>query len=74
MQKKLTISIDERIYNALHEVIGTGKISRFIETLVSPHVLEDHLANGYREMAEDEVREQEAEDWIESTIVDVDLD
>lgn len=38
MQKKLTITIDEEVYARLHSVIGRRRISRFIETLVRPHV------------------------------------
>jgi predicted CopG family antitoxin len=37
MQKKLTVTIDEEVYNGLRAVIGPGKISRFIEELVRPH-------------------------------------
>src|SRR5438874_12500405 len=36
MQKKLTITLDERVYNGLHTVIGRRRISRFIESLVRP--------------------------------------
>ena len=39
MQKKLTITIDETVYRRLHERIGAGGISQFIEQLVRPHVL-----------------------------------
>ena len=33
MQRKLTITIDEQVYTRLHEVVGRGRISRFIEEL-----------------------------------------
>ncbi len=36
MQKKLTITIDEQIYDGLHSIIGRRKISQFIESLVRP--------------------------------------
>jgi mRNA interferase MazF len=39
VQKKLTITIDERVYKGLHNVIGRRRISRFIESLVRPHVI-----------------------------------
>ena len=39
MQRKLTVTIDEEVYNGLRAVIGPGKISRFIEELVRPHVV-----------------------------------
>ena len=71
MQKKLTITIDERVYNGLHSVIGPRRISRFIEGLVRPHVLNKDLEEGYQQMAQDEAREQEALEWSEATIGDV---
>ena len=39
MQKKLTITVDERVYDGLHSVIGRRRISRFIESLVRPYVI-----------------------------------
>lgn len=41
MHKKLTISIDEQVYDGLYEVVGKGSISQFIEDLVRPHVITD---------------------------------
>jgi predicted CopG family antitoxin len=71
MQKKLTITVDERVYEGLHQVVGRHKISRFIETLVRPHVLPPDLVTAYRDMAADEVREAEALEWAEATVGDV---
>ena len=71
MQKKLTITLDERIYEGLHAVIGRGNISQFIERLVRPYVLDVDLEAGYRAMAEDEAHEAAALEWAEATIGDV---
>ncbi|MBI3245136.1 MAG: addiction module antitoxin [Deltaproteobacteria bacterium] len=71
MQKKLTITIDEQVYARLHSVIGRRRISRFIETLVRPHVSKSHLEATYKEMAQDEQREAEALEWAEGTVGDV---
>jgi len=71
MQKKLTITVDEQVYAGLHQVIGRHKISRFIESLVRPHVVSRDLIAAYREMAADEAREAEAHEWAEATIADV---
>jgi predicted CopG family antitoxin len=71
MQKKLTITVDEQVYDGLHQVVGRHKISRFIESLVRPHVVHEDLMAAYREMAADEAREAEAHEWAESLIVDV---
>jgi predicted CopG family antitoxin len=71
MQKKLTITIDERVYEGLHKVIGRRKISRFVETLVRPHVIDADLDAAYLAMAKDERREAEALEWAEATTGDV---
>ena len=71
MQKKLTITIDERVYAGLHSVVGRRRISGFIESLVRPHVLTQDLDASYREMARDEAREAEALEWVEGTLGDV---
>jgi len=71
MQKKLTITIDEKVYEGLHTVIGRRRISRFIEELVRPYVLYPDLEAAYKEMAQDEEREREALEWAEATIGDV---
>jgi hypothetical protein len=39
MQKKLTITLDERVYEGLHRVVGRCRISRFLESLARPHVM-----------------------------------
>ena len=71
MQKKLTITIDEIVYEGLHKVIGRRHISRFIEDLVRPHVLNQDLEAAYQQMAQDEEREAEALEWAEATVGDV---
>lgn len=68
MQKKLTITLDEQVYKGLYSVIGRRRISRFIETVVRPHVLAPDLDAAYREMAQDEQREAEALEWAEGTL------
>jgi len=71
MQKKLTISIDEKVYEGLYKRIGKRKISNFIENLVRPHVIEEEWETGYKEMAKDESREKEALEWAEALVGDV---
>lgn len=71
MRKKLTITIDEEVYEGLHRTIGRRRISRFVETLVRPHVLQPDLEDAYRHMARDEKRETEAIEWAEDTLRDV---
>ena len=71
MQKKLTVTIDEEVYDGLRAVIGPRKISRFIEDLVRPHVVKKNMYAAYKEMAADQVRESEALEWVEGTFGDV---
>lgn len=70
MRKKLTITIDEEVYEGLHQIIGRRRISRFVETLVRPHVLQPDLEQAYAEMALDEEREAGAAEWAEATVGD----
>lgn len=70
MQKKLTITIDEAVYRGLYDRVGPGKISRFIEQLVRPHVLPKELDDAYAGMARDEDREAEAVEWANGLIGD----
>jgi hypothetical protein len=71
MQKKLTITLDAKVYAGLHRVVGRRRISRFIEALVRPHVLDQDLDAAYQQMAQDEDREAEALEWSEATVRDV---
>lgn len=69
MQKKLTITLDERVYDGLHNVVGRRGISRFIESLVRPHVIGGHPDAAYRQMTRDEARESEASVWVDATLI-----
>jgi len=71
MQKKLTITVDARVYDGLHTVVGRRRISQFIESLVRPYVLGKDLDVAYQQMAQDEAREAEALRWAEATVGDV---
>lgn len=70
MTRKLTISIDDRVYEGLHAVVGRGNIGKFLEDLARPLVLAESLAAAYAEMAADEAREAEADEWCESLAAD----
>ncbi len=71
MSKKLTITVDDEIYQGLHSVIGRRRISRFLNDLARPHVIRRDLAEGYRAMAADEAREQDAAEWVENLTGDI---
>jgi hypothetical protein len=69
--KKLTITIDERVYEGLYRRVGPRRISRFLASLARPHVIDSELEAAYRAMATDELREAEARMWSENLVRDV---
>lgn len=72
MQKKLTITVDEKVYEGLYKTIGPGKISKFVEELVRSHVLlHPDIESSYAQMAMDKKREEEAIEWAEITFKDI---
>lgn len=71
MQKSLTISVDERLYEGLYKKVVRGHISHFVEELVRPHVFSQDIQAAYKQMSQDESRESEALEWAEATIGDV---
>jgi hypothetical protein len=71
MQKKLTITVDEAVYEGLRKTIDPRKISKFVQELVRPHVIRPDLESAYAEMAKDKKREKEAVEWAEATFKDM---
>ncbi|EBJ1026309.1 addiction module antitoxin [Salmonella enterica] len=63
MHKRMTITLDEDVYDGLYRVIGKRRMSQFIEDLVRPHVVDTSLDDGYRAMSSDKEREAEAIEW-----------
>ena len=71
MHKRMTITLDEVVYDGLKRTIGKRRVSQFIEDLIRPYVLDASLDDGYRAMAADTVREAEAVEWCNALIKDV---
>ena len=71
MHKKLTITLEEAVYEGLYRTIGKRRISQFIEDLVRPHVVDTALDAGYQAMAADMERETEAQEWCNALAGDV---
>jgi predicted CopG family antitoxin len=71
MQKKLTITVDEEVYDGLYKTIGPRRISKFVQELVRPHVVRPDHESAYAEMARDATREKEAMAWAEITFKDI---
>lgn len=71
MHKRMTITLDEAVYDGLYRTVGKRRMSQFIENLVKPHVLDTALDDGYRAMAADIEREAEAQEWANGLIADL---
>jgi predicted CopG family antitoxin len=71
LNRKLTITVSEAVYEGLHRTIGRRRISQFIEKLARPHVVPQDLKASYRDMAADTEREQDALEWSEGVIASV---
>jgi predicted CopG family antitoxin len=67
----MTITLDEAVYEGLNRTIGKRRMSQFIENLLRPHVLDTSLDDGYRAMADDKHREEEAQSWCNSLAKDI---
>jgi predicted CopG family antitoxin len=71
MHKKVTISLDEDVYEGLYRTVGRRHMSQFIEDLLRPHVLDTSLDDGYRAMAADQEREAVATVWCNALLSDM---
>ncbi len=71
MHKKMTITLDEAVYEGLWRTIGKRRMSQFIEDLLRPHVMGASLEDGYKAMAQDQDRETEAMEWTNALSKDM---
>ncbi len=71
MSKKLTITVDDEVYAGLHSVVGRRRISRFLNDLARPHVLQSDLTESYRAMVADAQRERKTAEWVENLTGDI---
>ena len=71
MHKRMTITLDEAVYEGLYRMVGRRKMSQFIEDLLRPHVVDTSLDEGYRAMAEDKEREAQAAEWCNALAGDI---
>jgi predicted CopG family antitoxin len=74
MHKKMTITLDEAVYEGLHRTVGKRKMSQFIEDLVRPHVMDANMDEGYKAMAADQEREDEAMEWCNAIAGDMTIE
>lgn len=66
MHKRMTITLDEAVYDDLNRTIGKRRMSQFIEDLLRPHVMDTALDDGYQAMAADAAREDQAQEWCKA--------
>jgi hypothetical protein len=71
MHKRMTITLDEAVYDGLYRTVGKRRMSQFIEDLLRPHVVDSSLDDGYRAMAADKARESEALEWCNALAGDM---
>lgn len=71
MHKRMTITLDEAVYDGLYRRVGKRRMSQFIEDLIRPHVVDTALDDGYRAMAADTAREEEAQEWCNGLVGDL---
>ena len=71
MHKRMTITLDEAVYEGLNRTVGKRRMSQFIEDLLRPHVLDTALDEGYRAMADDKERESGAKEWCNALAKDM---
>lgn len=71
MHKRMTITLDEDVYDGLYRMVGRRRMSQFIEDLVRPHVMDAALNEGYQAMAADRTREADAVEWCNALAGDM---
>jgi hypothetical protein len=71
MHKRMTITLDEAVYDGLNRTIGKRRMSQFIEDLLRPHVMDTALDDGYQAMAADTAREDQAQEWCKALAKDL---
>jgi len=71
VHRKMTITLDEAVYEGLYRMVGRRKMSQFIESLLKPHVTDTALDTGYRAMAADTAREADAQEWCNALTGDM---
>jgi len=71
MRRRMTITLDEAVYEGLYRTVGKRRMSQFIEDLLRPYVLDTSLDDGYRAMAADKAREAEAMEWCNAIAGDM---
>lgn len=64
-KKKVTLMLDEQVYDALRAKVGGRGIGAYLSKLARPHIVKDEIEAGYMAMANDKEYNKEADQWIE---------
>ena len=71
MANRVTISLEQHVYDELCRAAGPLEVSDFIASLLKPREAQNRktwdIEEGYRRMAADVDREAEAVEWMEGT-------
>lgn len=70
MRKRITIKLEESVYDELYRLVGKQHIDQFIENSLLLHVVDSTLDDGYQAMAADRERETEAIEWTNGRLGD----
>ena len=62
--KRITITLDEAVYDGLYRTVGKRRMGQFIEDLVRPHASVSALDPTYLAIAADDDREGDASERI----------
>lgn len=71
MGRKMTITLDDVVYEGLCRTVGKDQVGQFIEDLLRSHVMNSALDEGYRAMAADKEREAAALEWCDALAKDM---
>lgn len=66
-KKKVTIMLDNGIYEGLRERVGARGIGAFLSELARPHISTPDLEAGYKALAADEESQRLAKEWLDGT-------
>ena len=66
-KRKVTIMLDEQVYEALIAKVGGRKVGEYLSQLARPYVLDSEISAGYLAMSKDESYKKEADEWLSGT-------
>ena len=70
MLRKMTISVEDNVYNTLRPIADAQKINEYLTELIRPPLSAAALEAGYKAMAADADHEREAQEWCNALIGD----